>query len=345
MQTHELEAWVLSIVEGVKSARPVEDFRVELKAEWPSDYNRAARRLAGHCNAAHGEPILWVVGLDEERGVSGADRCEVPAWLGQVGKHFDGIPPELVRDLNVPVGESTVVALLFSTDRAPFVVKNAVKGPVHREVPWREGTGVRSAKREDLLRLLSPLQRLPEVEVREAILRYRKNKQSGDEWRLEVRFYVVPKSSDLLVIPFHRCEARFSVEPSIEAAVLNHMTMHPPSHALAHVALLTRVYSNEAASLTVESTGQEVLIRGPGLVVLNAVAAEDVSQDTSPRELWKSERRASFSVSMQPAGMQGAVTLAGTLFPDKQSLDSVSWRSRSAGSAQDGAAMQTPGKR
>ena len=56
-------------------------------------------------------------------------------------------------------------ALYFETDRAPFVVKNQEGGTIQREVPWREATGVKSATRSQLLRLLSPLQRLPSLEV------------------------------------------------------------------------------------------------------------------------------------------------------------------------------------
>ena len=35
MRLHEIEAWVLSIVDRVAKGQPVEDTRVELKAKWP----------------------------------------------------------------------------------------------------------------------------------------------------------------------------------------------------------------------------------------------------------------------------------------------------------------------
>ncbi len=58
----------------------------------------------------------------------------------------------------MPFGSVIVVAMLFETDRAPFVVKNPAYGtvggdPVSLEVPWREGATTRSARRRDLLRL------------------------------------------------------------------------------------------------------------------------------------------------------------------------------------------------
>jgi hypothetical protein len=43
MKHHEIENWVLNVIERVKRKLPQEDARVELKAEWPDDVNRAAR--------------------------------------------------------------------------------------------------------------------------------------------------------------------------------------------------------------------------------------------------------------------------------------------------------------
>ncbi len=122
MKATEIEANVLRIVGRVAAGDPVEDARVELKSEWP-DPIKAARRLAGHANAAAGEPILWIIGLDETRGVVGAEKEEVANWLPQVEQQFDQLAPG-VYDLNVPVENKTLVALSVETERAPFVVKN-----------------------------------------------------------------------------------------------------------------------------------------------------------------------------------------------------------------------------
>ena len=117
MRPPEIESWVLSIVDRVRSKEPVEDSRVELKAEWPSDPARTARRLAGHSNAARGESVLWVIGVDEKRGVVGATDEPLQDWLSQLRPHFDSLHPEFERDLKVPVGEKTVVALSSATNR------------------------------------------------------------------------------------------------------------------------------------------------------------------------------------------------------------------------------------
>jgi len=88
MRAHEIENWVLRIIEQVESGQPNEDYRVELKAKW-LDAKKAARRIAGHANAAHGEPILWLIGVDEEEGVVGANNEELANWSAQVRAEFD----------------------------------------------------------------------------------------------------------------------------------------------------------------------------------------------------------------------------------------------------------------
>jgi len=139
-----------------------------LKAAWP-DPQKAARRIAGHANAARGAEILWLIGVDEARGVVGAQANEMATWFPQVEANFDGLAPAHT-DLIVPTTGQSLVAVLFETERAPFVVKNPAYGqtgggPVELEVPWRDGTRVRSARRSEMVRLLSPLAELPSLDV------------------------------------------------------------------------------------------------------------------------------------------------------------------------------------
>jgi hypothetical protein len=164
IQHHQIEAWALDVIERVDSGASVEDSRVELKAEWPEP-QKAARRIAGHANAARGAEILWLIGVDEDRGVVGAEANEFAAWFPQVEAGFDGLAPAHT-ELHVPTTGQTVVAMLFETERAPFVVKNPAYGrtgggSVELEVPWRDGTRIRSARRSELVRLLSPLAEQP----------------------------------------------------------------------------------------------------------------------------------------------------------------------------------------
>ena len=145
MTRTDIENWARQIIERAEAQQPVEDARVELKADWPTDYPKAARRLAGHANAAHGEPILWLIGLHEQRGPLGASQTDLAPWWDQVRSCFAlNFPPDLT-DVNIPHRTGTVVALLFNTDRAPYLVNNPSGGLIQREVPWRKATSVHPA--------------------------------------------------------------------------------------------------------------------------------------------------------------------------------------------------------
>jgi len=207
MRPTEIESWALSIIDSVVKGQPVEDVRVELKSEWPADEHEAARRIAAHANAAHGEPVLWLIGVDEKgRQVVGGEYSEVANWWPRVKSFFNELPPDLVH-LNVPYEEKTVAALLFDTERRPFVVKVPGGGHIDLEVPWRDGTAVRSAKRRELITVLSAMHRNPTVEVLRGSLHISRNlggRYSGTHG-LTLDVYVVPGNAEKVVIPYHHC--------------------------------------------------------------------------------------------------------------------------------------------
>jgi hypothetical protein len=214
MRRHEIENWALAIIERVRQGQPVEDAQVELKATWPRDPGKAARRLAGHANAARGEPILWLIGVDEQAGtVPGVDFADLATWWSGISAAFDELAPDPVS-LNVPAEGATVAALYFETDRAPFVVKNPAGGAIQREVPWREATGVKSATRSQLLKLLSPLQKVPHVEVLGAmILTERQSSLAGEpwDWRVWVTVFATQPAGQETVIPSHHSSVAFGI--------------------------------------------------------------------------------------------------------------------------------------
>src|SRR5437764_1136392 len=110
MHSHEIEAWALRAVERVLAGKPVEDYRVELKGSW-IDGHKAARRIAAHANAASGESILWLIGIDEKNGLTGIKPADFADWWAGVQSRFDGLPPSLV-ELILDVNGKAVVALL-----------------------------------------------------------------------------------------------------------------------------------------------------------------------------------------------------------------------------------------
>lgn len=168
MRNQLLEARVMEIVERVRRGSAVEDDLVELKWELPQDVHKAARQIGGSANAAGGAPVLWIVGLDEKDGSINASVCEEDAakWWPAVQRWFgDGVSPGLADFRRVVVAQAEWVTVLqFSTEDAPYLVKTASGGQVEAEVPWREGTSTRTARRHQLLRSVTARAALPEFE-------------------------------------------------------------------------------------------------------------------------------------------------------------------------------------
>src|SRR4029453_5337898 len=93
----------------------------------------------------------------------------------------------------------------FETDRAPYLVKSK-NGEV--EIPWREATRVRSAKRADLLRLLVPRIPAPEFELCGArlIAQHAVGQTEQFNWLLVAQVYLVPHDPPI-VLPRHKATA------------------------------------------------------------------------------------------------------------------------------------------
>ena len=277
MRPLELEIWVLRALDQATRHSHVEDSLVELKSEWPTPAT-AARQIAAHANSARGAPILWIIGVDEAKGVTGASPMELANWFSSVISYFDDVHPQL-QDLNVKVGEQTVVALLFQTDRAPFVVKNSVfgtqgGGAVEWEIPWREGRKTRTANRESLLRLLGPMIRSPEIECLNCSVCGRTEKTSEGvdvhRWYVDGVLYVVPSDSQTLVVPFHRCHLAVTLGEGAVIGTWSELRLSPPrrmsfSHSGGEAKL-----SSFVDSKTIDSSSSELVIKGPGRVTIAA---------------------------------------------------------------------------
>lgn len=285
MELHEIENWALRIVERVQAKQPVEDSLVELKSSWISP-EKAARRIAGHANSARGSNILWVIGVDEDQGVVGVESNELSNWFNSIQSQFDGtVPP--IQSVNIKLEKKTIVAILFETIGAPYVIKNPSFGKekgnvVQFEVPWREGTSIRSASRNELLTILTPVINKPRIEILggifDAKIMERKNwDDSPDrfEWKLRLFLYIEPTSHERVVIPFQRCEGVFYFSNSEKKYRFRWVSLEPESVTW----LKKRQSDNKIVgyktikhSITIENTHDELVLNGPGQCFLDAHA-------------------------------------------------------------------------
>jgi hypothetical protein len=223
LRPQQLEARVIELVDLVLAGGRVEDDLVECKSQWPDSTNRrSARQLAGHANKARGEPILWIIGLDEDAHMLTAVRSvDVADWWPTMSSRFDQEAPELEHHLVVHVGErQAVTALRFLTDRSPYLILGGGEdGKLDREVPIRDGTRTRSARRDELLRLLIPAVAPPAAQLLSATLTvdYEPAKEDGpvpDPDRTTFHFQATmffeqpAMSTGVVMLPKHLMHAR-----------------------------------------------------------------------------------------------------------------------------------------
>lgn len=281
MRRVEIEAWALRVVDAVKAGQHNEDSRVEMKAEWPRDHGKQARRVAGHANAARGDDVLWLVGLDESGGVTGAQAADTASWWAAVNSFFHEKVPYLT-DVVVHVDGLTVVALHFDSTEAPYVVRNQVYGvqgggPVEREVPWREGTAVRSAHRSDLVRMLVP--RIPPLglEIMSASVNAEPRQREGDmAWTAHVSFYVTSPMGYQVVIPWHQVTVSLAIPACNFDVGLGRITL------VGHAAEKSRLpWEPEVRVETILTGSDQVVIAGPGRMALQASGPSAQSAPTS----------------------------------------------------------------
>lgn len=274
MNRSQIEHWAITTIEAVKAlGAKFEDSRVELKADWP-DPVKGARRIAGLANAARGEPILVLIGVDDVRHNVVAITATDPAtWFAQVASAFDGPPPDPV-DLILLYEGVAIHALYFETTRPPYLVKNPLfgssPGNIQFEVPWREGTAVRTATRIDLLKILVPSLLLPDVEDLGTSLAINTTETPRDgkcnAW-FESRVYLIPKTRDRLVLPFHHCQLMISGESLEVLGDLTGFQLRPQlQQDRADRGMMMLTGFEPSASPIVHNSPTEVVFDGPGEV-------------------------------------------------------------------------------
>ena len=226
LRPRQLEMRALQLVDLVLAGGRVEDDLVECKGQWPDPQMRSsARQLAGHANKARDEPILWIIGLDEKtHTLTSPAPVEVADWWAPISSRFDPPAPTLEHHLIVPVDEhQAVTALRFLTDRSPYVIKGGGQdGSLEREVPIRDGTGTRSARRDELLRLLLPAVGPPSAQLLSAVLRASHYPRIEGQTTSSTSVYLTatvffeqpPLATGVVMLPKHLMHARLDLGSS-----------------------------------------------------------------------------------------------------------------------------------
>ena len=226
LRLQQLDMRVIELVDLVLAGGRVEDDLVECKGEWPDPQKRsAARQLAAHANKARDEPILWIIGLDEKsHALTSPSPVEFADWWAAMSSRFDPPAPELEHHRVVAVGDQQVVtALRFLTDGSPYVIKGGGDdGTLEREVPMRDGTRTRSARRDELLRLLVPAVAPPSAQLLSASLdtsyfggSQGKPRRTRLHLKATVFFQQPAVSTGVVMLPAHLMHARLDFNSSV----------------------------------------------------------------------------------------------------------------------------------
>jgi len=142
-----------------------------------------------------------------------------------MSSRFDLPAPELEHHLVVPVGkQQAVTALRFLTDRSPYVITGGGQdGALEREVPIRDGTRTRSARRDELLRLLLPAIAPPSAQLLSAKLHPRHFPQTEGQRPGRTSIHLVATvffqqpalSTGAVMLPAHLMHARLDFDGSV----------------------------------------------------------------------------------------------------------------------------------
>ena len=303
----QLEYRALSLLEALHSGRALvdADATAAVWRAWPGPPALAARRLAAHANAARGRDLLWLIGVDSAGRGPGADHSRFNAWLDSVLPFFDGLAPR-VSALKIPLAPAagkrparTMSALLVETSRTPFVVRGGGRAGA-LEVPWLDLAGgpIRQAGRLELIKLLTPLQDLPQLEILEAELTFYKNPHASYSnkatfrWTLDGSLYLLPNGDGRVIIPLHRC--RGSLAGTVG---------QPFSAPTADIN-----FTADKNSSAVRLTDSAILVEGLGRVFMYC------SGSTNQPEL-PLQQPLSLLIDLVPAGSDRAATALTTMRP------------------------------
>ena len=301
----QLEYRTLTLLEALAAGRPLAgaDPQAALFRAWPGPPPVAARRLAAQANAARGADVLWLVGVDPRGGVRGAALGKFDDWLARLLPFFDGLAPRITA-FNVPAGPRQdkqpprqVIALHVETDRAPFVIKRGGRA-ASMEVPWLDAGGeVRAAGRLELVKLLSPLHELPQLEILEAELTFYKNphptysSKATFRWTLDGSVYVMPHADSRVVVPLHRCRGGLTTADGNFSSPASEVNL-----------------TADKNSPAIRLTDSAVLIEGLGRVFVYC------SGSTTRPEIPTGEAIA-FTVDLGPAGSDRSASASTTMRP------------------------------
>lgn len=207
----------------------------------------------------------------------------------------------------MPIEGKTLIALLFETNRAPFLVKNNNPqcGQIEVEVPWRELTKTRTARRSDLIRLLEPLIHSPNIEIFTAEFTIYPVTTNGKDrvyqYHVKIATYITPRSRDSIFIPCHRCNLSLLLG-DVTISDWQTVRLTPPPGAIGML-----------GSHTIRATDTEAIIDGLGQLQVEFWTIQPshfLDEVFEGRNLDKLDENVKVVLKILPTGSQAPVCIS-----------------------------------
>ncbi|MGY4856324.1 hypothetical protein [Cryobacterium sp. AP23] len=326
MNKAELEMRARIAVGAARAGHSPEDDFLEMKREWP-DPIKASRQLAGLANKANGERFLYLVGVDESDGSIHASDTNDPAnWWAQVQRRFNETAPFLIRHLLVEfVPDEFFTVLLFESNSAPYVIMSPKGGSPELEIPIRDGTRTRSAKRSEVLAMSAQHQGSVNISVLSASM--------IASWHAHHTY--ATSSEELEEAPEHNrltgTATLFLDHDGINAILLplhlmaGTLSANGKSYSISPVPVFDAsdpTANSDAPQFGTRANRDGIVLTGPGScsITFSVQTEENVEHEWSHVSTWSlhaqfgvagGSRLATLSVSMNRAGTYGDTAMSG----------------------------------
>ena len=317
MEKISIEAEARQIINRALKGTKKEDGRGEVKKQLPvplkkgdeytskDQWKRWAERIAAMANAASGEPFIWVIGVDDiKKKLYNVKDFDTASWSARISSYFcDNEAPEM-DDKIIEYDGYTLLALRFYPDSPPYVTKFKKSGYPEFIVPWRKGTGVKAANKGELKQILLPVKQLPKtVFFGCQIVGEGKIENMGAfHMRLLARFYIEPIDSNILSIPYNKCEVTFEFFGfSAELVPIN--------------------IRSQRRTNGITSRDKLIMIKEPGVIELIAKAEPERTRELRNRQGDSNNNNGFLKISLNPIGFDVPITFDKEVVLEGESTD------------------------
>ncbi len=149
-------------------------------------------------------------------------------------------------------------------------------------------------------------------------LRQKKSSQDRQLWTLVLRLYLIPATDARVVIPFHRCRGSFGIGTILPRITFHRIVVQPPENPSFElpkdIPVRRRILSH-----TIKATNNEVIVEGPGKVLVIATVETTLQKIDFAATAY-------VSVDLNPAGSQSTINVSLVLSPSAPKKgDSARW--------------------